>query len=55
VIVGAIRALAAVGIDTRTSEGANTTIFKVRRRQGPGMAAKIRFWVDKVKEGRAPD
>ena len=38
-----------VGIDIRTAEGARTTIFKVRRRQGPGMAAKIRFWVDKVK------
>ena len=34
-------------VETKTSEGAEVVIFKTKKKQSPGMAAKINFFVEK--------
>jgi hypothetical protein len=43
-----------VAVDSRTQDGTRTVLFKVPRRQGSGIAAKIRFWVDKARTSEPP-
>jgi len=35
-------------IETHTSSSAEVVVFKVKKKTGPGMAAKINFWAGKV-------